>query len=63
MELKKPKELLSETVVKKRFKNAQQIGNFVAIFGNKFFNKRVYTTVLIDKKGFLQFLKHIEKYK
>ena len=62
MELRKPSELLKETVVKKRFKTAQQIGNFVAIYGTKFFSQRVNTTVLIDKQGFLKFLKHIEKY-
>jgi len=62
-ELKKPSELLNIPIVKRNFKTAQQIGNFVAIFGDRFYNVPIYTTKLIDKEQFIDFLKHIEKYK
>jgi formylmethanofuran:tetrahydromethanopterin formyltransferase len=65
-DLKKPSELMKVPIVKRNFKTAQQIGFFVAVFGNgrKFYSKRVYpTTVLIDKSEFVDFLKYVEKYK
>lgn len=63
MTLLRPVELMKIKKVSKRFERPQQIGWFAKIYSDKFFCKRVNTTVFIDKDQFLTFLTHIEKAK
>ncbi len=60
--LLRPIELMNIDAVNRRFKNAQQIGNLTAIYNDKFYFKRIGTSVLINKVEFLNFIKHIEKF-